>query len=65
MGKSYSSREVIKILKADGWYYTDTTGDHYHFKHLTKRGKITVVHPQKDRKIYEIKSIEKVSGLKF
>ena len=65
MKKSWSSREVIKKLKANGWYYVDTSGDHYHYKHPTKKGKITVVHPQKDMKIYELQSLEKVSGLKF
>ena len=65
MKKSYSSREVIKILKEDGWYFVDTTGDHYHYKHPTKKGKITVVHPQKDMRIYEMQDIAKVSGLKF
>ena len=65
MGKSYSSREVIKILLSDGWYYVDTTGDHYHYKHPVKKGKITVVHPQKDMKKYELKSISEVAGLKF
>ena len=27
--KSYSSREVIAILKADGWYEVDVTGSHH------------------------------------
>ena len=25
--KSYSSREVIKMLKADGWYEVNVTGN--------------------------------------
>ena len=41
MGKSYSSREVIKKLTDDGWYEIGCRGDHHYFKHDTKNGKIT------------------------
>jgi len=63
--KSYSSREVIQILKANGWYEFDTTGDHHHFKHPTHPGKVTVPHPNKDMKRKTLDSIEKQSGLRF
>lgn len=36
------SREVIKILKSDGWYLYKTKGSHVHFKHPVKSGKVTV-----------------------
>ena len=36
--KSYSSREVIGILKKDGWYEVACVGDHHQFKHPTKKG---------------------------
>ena len=35
--KSYSSREVIKLLKADGWYLVNIVGSHHQFKHPTKK----------------------------
>ena len=63
--KSYSSREIIKILKENGWYLARVDGDHYQFKHPTIRSLVTVQHPVKDLKIKNIKSIEKQSGLKF
>ena len=63
--KSYSSREVIKMLKEDGWYEFAVTGDHYHFKHPTKPGKVTVPHPNKDLKPATLKSIQKQAGLTF
>lgn len=63
--KSYSSREVIRILEADGWYFVRCVGDHHQFKHPTKSGKVTVTHPKKDMDIMNLKSIEKQSGLKF
>lgn len=63
--KSYSSAEVIAILKADGWYWKRTRGDHWQYKHPIKKGTVTVPHPRKTLKIYELKSIERQSGLKF
>ena len=63
--KSYSSREVIAILKENGWYLYDITGDHHHLKHLQRRGKVTVPHPNKDLKRKTLDSIERQSGLRF
>lgn len=60
-----SSREVIAKLKTDGWEFDSTTGDHHHFKHPTKPGKVTVPHPVKDIKIGTLKSIERQSGVKL
>ena len=36
------SREVIKILKSDGWHLYKIKGSHAHFKHPVKSGKVTV-----------------------
>ncbi|HHY74055.1 MAG TPA: addiction module toxin, HicA family [Bacillus bacterium] len=63
--KSYSSREIIKLLEDDGWYKVHTVGDHHQFKHPTKKGKVTVTHPKKDIPIKNLKSIEKQSGIKL
>jgi predicted RNA binding protein YcfA (HicA-like mRNA interferase family) len=63
--KNYSSREVINILKRDGWYLSSTKGDHCQFKHPAKPGKTTVPHPRKSLGITEIKSISKQSGVQF
>ncbi|MEI9987804.1 MAG: type II toxin-antitoxin system HicA family toxin [Aliidongia sp.] len=60
-----TSAEVIKKLEADGWFHVRTRGDHYQMKHATKKGKVTVVHPEKDIGIVLLKSIEKQSGVKF
>lgn len=62
---SYSSREVIKMLKADGWYEVNCVGDHHQFKHPEKKGKVTVAHPSKSIPAKTLKSIEIQSGLKF
>lgn len=63
--KSYSSREVIKILLADGWYEVSCVGDHHQFKHPAKPGKVTVVHPEKDIPIGTLKSIARQTGITF
>ncbi len=63
--KSYSSREVIKMLIADGWYEVNVVGSHRQFKHPSKRGRVTVKHPDKDIPPKTLKSIESQSGLRF
>lgn len=63
--KSYSSREVIKLLTADGWYEVACDGDHHQFKHPTKKGRVTVTHPRKDIPIGTLKSISRQSGVIF
>lgn len=63
--KSYSSREVLKILFADGWYEVACVGDHHQLKHPKKPGRVTLTHPRKDIPIKTLKSIEKQAGVKF
>ena len=63
--KSYSSREVIKLLKADGWYKVNVTGSHYQFTPPTKKGRTTVKHPDKDIPRKTLDRIERQPGLKF
>lgn len=38
------SREIMKILKDKGWFIRRITGSHYHFKHETISGLVTVPH---------------------
>ena len=63
--KSYSSREVIQLLKEDGWYEVNIVGSHHQFKHPVKKGRVTVKHPDKDIPLKTLKSIERQSGLTF
>lgn len=63
--KSYSSREVIQRLRADGWYEVACSGDHHQFKHTSKPGKVTVTHPKKSIPIGTLKSIERTTGVTF
>lgn len=65
MANSMSSREVIQKLRANGWELETIRGDHYHFVHQEKPGKVTVPHPVKDMILPVIKSIERQSGIKL
>lgn len=63
--KSYSSREVLQILKEDGWIVKGQEGSHIQLIHPTKPGKVTVKHPKKDLKRKTVESIFKQAGLKI
>ena len=60
-----NSRDVIRILEANGWYEVNQVGSHKQFKHPTTTGRMTVPHPKRDIPFGTLKSIEKQSGLKF
>jgi predicted RNA binding protein YcfA (HicA-like mRNA interferase family) len=59
------SRDVIKELKKDGWYEVNQVGSHKQFKHATKKGRVTVPHPNRDIPIGTLRSIEKQAGIKL
>ncbi len=63
--KGYSSRQVIRLLKADDWFEVAVVGSHHQFKHPTKSGRVTVKHPVKDIPRKTLDSIERQSGLEF
>ena len=63
--KSYSSREVIKILRKYGRYEVACDGDHHQFKHPKKKGRVTITHPRKDIPIGTLKNIEIQAGVRF
>lgn len=58
-----SSREVIKMLRAAGWYLVGVNGSHHYFKHPTKPGKVTVPHPRDSFPPKTLKSILKQAGM--
>jgi predicted RNA binding protein YcfA (HicA-like mRNA interferase family) len=60
-----SSREVIKRLKADGWYEVAHEGSHVQFRHPAKPGRLTVPHPKRDIPIGTLRSIEKQAGIRL
>lgn len=61
--KSYSSREIIKIIEDDGWELARVTGSHHAFRHNIKKGTVTVPHPRKDLPLKTVKSILAQAGI--
>ena len=59
------SRDVIKELKNDGWYEVNQAGSHKQFKHPTKKGRVTVPHPNRNIPIGTLKNIEKQAGIRL
>lgn len=57
------STDIIKQLKADGWFLVHVVGSHHQFKHPNKLGKVTVPHPKKDLPLPTVRSILKQAGL--
>ena len=53
------SREILKLLKADGRTLVRVAGSHHQFKHPTKPGQVTVPHPKKDMALGTFQSILK------
>jgi len=60
-----NSRDVIAALMADGWQQVAKKGSHAQFKHPTKPGRVTVVHPAREIPKGTLRSIERQSGLKL
>lgn len=59
------SRNILKILKQNGWSEAAKAGSHSQFRHPNKKGRVTVPHPKKDIPIGTLKSIERQSGIKL
>jgi len=58
-------REVIKVLRQDGWRLVATRGSHRQYKHPTKPGRVTVAgKPGHDLLPRTLGSIMKQAGLK-
>jgi len=58
-------REILKLLRDDGWYLIITEGSHRQFKHPTKPGRATVSgQPGDDIHPKTLKSILTQAGLR-
>ena len=57
-------RDFIKLLRADGWSLKNTEGDHRHYVHTEKAGKVTVSgHPSDEIHPKTLKSMLRQAGL--
>ena len=58
-------REVLDLLRDDGWYLDRTKGSHQQYRHPTKKGLVTVSgKPSDDLAPGTLNSILKQAGLK-
>lgn len=59
-----NSKQVIKLLEADGWTLRHVKGSHHIFRHSTKLGHISVPHPKMDLGVGLVHKLLKQAGLK-
>jgi len=58
-------RDTIRLIERDGWYLVAMEGDHRQYKHLAKRGRVTIAgHAGDDLPPGTFTSILKQAGLK-
>jgi predicted RNA binding protein YcfA (HicA-like mRNA interferase family) len=61
-----NARQVLQVLKSDGWIEVRSKGSHLQLKHPTKPGLVTLpMHGAKDIKPGTLASIERQAGLKL
>lgn len=60
-----NSKELIALLKKDGWVLRGSKGSHHVFNHPTKSGHITVPHPKKDLGIGLVQKLLKLADIKW
>lgn len=59
------TREILRLIREDGWYQVAQRGSHRQFKHPTKPGKVTIAgHPSEEMAEGTYKNIVKQAGLK-
>ena len=57
-------RDIIKMIKDDGWHIVATRGSHRQYKHPTKPGRVTIAgHPNHDVAPGTLNSIMKQAKL--
>jgi predicted RNA binding protein YcfA (HicA-like mRNA interferase family) len=58
-------RDVLKLIRDDGWYQVEQNGSHRQFKHPVKSGRVTVAgHPSQEMAKGTFGNILKQAGLK-
>jgi predicted RNA binding protein YcfA (HicA-like mRNA interferase family) len=62
---SVRSREVLKLLREEGWVELRQSGSDVQLEHPGRKGLTTVPHPKADLPLGTLKSIERQSGVKL
>ena len=57
-------KELLKVLKKDGWYVDLIRGSHHMLKHTSKVGRVTVPVHKEDLKPKTLHTILKQAGIK-
>ena len=57
-------KELLKVLKKDGWYVDRIRGSHHMLKHTSKVGRVTVPVHKEDLKPKTLHTIMKQAGIK-
>ncbi|MDR1178644.1 MAG: type II toxin-antitoxin system HicA family toxin [Spirochaetaceae bacterium] len=58
-----TARDVLRLLRADGWFIYEQNGSHVQLKHPAKTGRVTVPNHRGDIKKGTLHSILKQAGL--
>ena len=58
-----TSKDLMRVLKKDGWYLDRVKGSHHQFKHPVKTGIVTLPHPKKDLPLKTINGVLTQAGL--
>ena len=58
-----TSKDLMRVLKKDGWYLERVKGSHHQFKHPVKTGIVTLPHPKKALPLKTINSVLTQAGL--
>ena len=58
-----TTREIIRLIEAAGWYFVRQNGSHRVFKHDIRPGLVVVPMHKRDLKIGTEKQILKTAGL--
>ena len=65
MARSYSSGEILRMLRTDGWRVVRVNGDHHVLKHPARPGTVIVAHPRKDIPIGTLRNIFRQAGWRW
>jgi predicted RNA binding protein YcfA (HicA-like mRNA interferase family) len=66
VGRVYRTKELRKIIEADGWFFVRQSGTSYaQFKHPAKRGLVTIPIHDKDMKKGTSANVLRQAGLKI
>jgi predicted RNA binding protein YcfA (HicA-like mRNA interferase family) len=61
-----NAKQIVLLIKKDGWVLKSQKGSHQQFVHPSKKGKVTIaIHGKKEINIKTLKSIFTHAGIKF